>query len=115
MGTNKHPSTNIYKDLFVAHSMYKYIYPSFNENLTSKQVIKSWSIKRDISQHDKHKDNHYVNPHVIRTMIYIIAKQRWEHKNNGPYKTWVSQMLYMHVNGLINMALAQWTIKHDML
>ena len=29
---------------------------------------------------DKHKHDHYVNPHVIRAMINMIAKQRWEHK-----------------------------------
>ena len=32
------------------------------------------------------KHDYYVNPHVIRVMINMIAKQRWEHKNNGPYK-----------------------------
>ena len=25
-------------------------------------------------KHDKHKTYHYVNPHAIRPMIYIIAK-----------------------------------------
>jgi len=28
-----------------------------------------------MNQHDKHKNDHYVNPHVITTMICTIAKQ----------------------------------------
>ena len=31
--------------------------------------------KQDKNQHDKLKHDYYVNPHVIRTMIYMIAKK----------------------------------------
>ena len=48
-------------------------------------------------------------------MKYIIAKQWWEHKNNGPYNQGWSQKLYMHVKGLIIMAfnilIKTWSIK----
>ena len=27
-----------------------------------------------------------VNAHVIKAMIYIIAKQMWVHKSNNPYE-----------------------------
>jgi len=35
--------------------------------------------KQDKNHHDKHKHDYYVNPHVIRAMINMIAKQMWEH------------------------------------
>ena len=38
-----------------------------------------------MNQYDKHKHDYYINPHVIGGMINMIAKQRWEHKNNSPY------------------------------
>ena len=38
-----------------------------------------------MNDHEKHKHDYYVNTQVIRAMINMIAKQRWEHKNNSPY------------------------------
>ena len=37
--------------------------------------------KHDKNQHDIQKHDYYVNPHVIKFMMYMIAKQWWEHKN----------------------------------
>ena len=39
--------------------------------------------KQDKNHHGKPKHDYYVNSHILRTMIDMIAKQRWEHKNNG--------------------------------
>ena len=80
-----------------------------------QRVIKTWSIKRYINQHDKHKYDHYVNPHAIRTMICIIAKQMGEHKGLIHMNMGDLKKLYMHVKGLIIMAfnilIKTWSIK----
>ena len=73
-----------------------------------------WGIKLDINQHDNHKNDHEVNPHAIRIMIYIIAKQMVRTQQMGLCKHGWSQKLYMHVKGLINMASylnKTWVIK----
>ena len=36
--------------------------------------------KQDMNKHEKHKHDHYVNPHAIRVMINMIAKHIREHK-----------------------------------
>ena len=36
--------------------------------------------KQDKNHHDKTKHDYYVNPHVIKPMINMIAKQIREHK-----------------------------------
>ena len=55
------------------------------------------------NQHDEHKHDHYVNPHVIRIMKCIIAKQWWEHKRSDPIKHGWSQKA-IHV--------CQWSNNH---
>ena len=35
---------------------------------------------QNVNQHDKHKHDYYVNSHVIKPMITMIAKQLREHK-----------------------------------
>ena len=41
--------------------------------------------KQDKNHHDKQKHDYYVNPHVIRTMIDMIAKTNARTQNNDPY------------------------------
>ena len=40
---------------------------------TNIQIMKHQ--KQNINQHEKHKHDYYVNSHVIRAMINMIAKQ----------------------------------------
>ena len=83
MGSNKHSSTNIYR--FICGPLYVQVYILVLMKTNFLQIFKSWSIKQNINPQYKHKHDHYVNAHVIRVMINMIAKQRWEHKNNNPY------------------------------
>ena len=41
--------------------------------------------KQDKNHHGKPKHDYYVNPHVIRPMINMIAKQMVRTQNNSPY------------------------------
>ena len=59
-----------------------------------------------MNKHEKHKHDYYVNPHVIKPMINMIAKQMVRTQNMGPYKHGCLKMLYMHVKDLISMALS---------
>ena len=54
----------------------------------------------------KHKHDYYVNSHVIKPMINMIAKQTVRTQNMGPYKHGCLKMLYMHVKDLISMAFS---------
>ena len=58
-----------------------------------------------MNHYDKHKDDYYVNPHVIRAMINMIAKQMVRTQNNSPFKHGCLKMLNMYVKDLINIAL----------
>ena len=42
--------------------------------------------KQDMNKHEKHKHDYYLNPHVIKLMINMIAKQMVRTQNMGPYK-----------------------------
>ena len=41
--------------------------------------------KQDMNNHEKHKHDHYVNPHAIRVMINMIANTKVRTQNNSPY------------------------------
>ena len=50
--------------------------------ITSKHVIKAWSAKIT----NQNQWDHYGKCTCLRSMMYMIAKQIWEHKSIGPYK-----------------------------
>ena len=59
-----------------------------------------------MNKHEKHKHDYYLNTHVIRPMINMIAKHIREHKIIVHFKHGCLKGLYMHVKNLINMALS---------
>ena len=66
-----------------------------------------------MNKHENHKHDYYVNPHVIKPMINMIAKQTVRTQNNSPYSTWVSQNAIHACHGSNNHGIYMIITKHQ--